>query len=100
MTHNIKSCIALFLEEEYEALTVEVYWESKVITTRVNNDMHPFTCIHCRETYLSKNMKSYHRMFNYYKVYKEIVVLKMYPTWENSNSGELHMITNKYGKIY
>jgi hypothetical protein len=31
MTHNRKSCIALFLEAKYETLTVETYWESRVM---------------------------------------------------------------------
>ena len=31
MTHNKKYCIALFLEAKYKTLTVEVYWESRVM---------------------------------------------------------------------
>ena len=70
MTYNKKCCIALFLEAEYETLIVEAYWESRVITTRFDNGRHPFSCIHCKETHLSNNMTSYHRMFNLCKVYK------------------------------
>jgi hypothetical protein len=58
--------------QEYEALTVEAYWESRVITIRFDNDMHPFFYVHCKKTYLSKNMTSYHSMFNQCKVYKVI----------------------------
>ena len=83
-----------------ETLTVEAYWESRVISTKFDNGRHLFSCIHCKETHLSKNMTSYHRMFNQCKVYKGTVALKMYPTWEKSNHGELHRIAKKYGKDY
>jgi hypothetical protein len=39
-------------------------------------------------------------MFNQCKVYRGIVVLKMYPTWAKNNPGQLHMIAKKYGKVY
>ena len=100
MSHNRKSCVALFLEGEYEALTVEAYWESRVVTTRLDSGRHPFSCKYCKETHLSKNMTSYHRMFNLCKVYKGSTPLKMYPTWEKSNPGELHRIAKKWGKVY
>jgi hypothetical protein len=100
MTHNMKSWITLFLEPYYETLTVECYWESRVLTTRLDNGRHRFSCEHYKETHLSKNMTFYQRMFNQYKVYKESVALKMYPTWEKSNPGELHMIAKKFGKVY
>ena len=35
MTHNRKPCAILFLEAEYEALTLEAYSESRVIIIRL-----------------------------------------------------------------
>jgi hypothetical protein len=86
--------------QEYEVLTVETYWESRVITTRFDNGKHPFSYVHCKKTHLLKNMTSYHSMFNQCKVYKVTVVLKIYPTWEKSNPEELHIIAKKYEKVY
>ena len=100
MTHNRKSCAALFLESDYDALTLEAYWEARVTTARLKNGRYPFSCIFCKEVHKDKNMTSYHRMFNLCKVYKNPTPLKMYPTWEKSNHGELTRIAQKYGRVY
>ena len=100
MTYNRKPCAALFLESKYEALILEAYSESRITTERLKNGRYPFSCTFCKEIHKDKNMTSYHRMFNLCKVYKELVALKMYPTWEKSDHGKLNMIARKYGKIY
>jgi hypothetical protein len=46
-----------------------------------------------------KNIVSYHRMFNFSKMYKGSKPLKMYPTWEPSEYIEKSMIVAKYGKV-
>ena len=99
MTYNRKPCAALFLESEYEALILEAYSESRVTTERLKNGRYPFSCIFCKERHKDKNMTSYHRMFNLCKVYKGAAALKMYPTWEKSDHGELNRIARKYGKV-
>ena len=45
-------------------------------------------------------MISYHMMFNLCKMYKGFSALKMYPTWEKSDHGELSKIAKKYGKDF
>ena len=100
MTHNRKPCAALFLEEEYDRLTLECYSKAKVTTERLKNGRFPFSCIFCKEIHKDKNMTSYHRMFNLCKVYKDPHALKMYPTWEKSDHGELNRIAKKYGKVF
>lgn len=94
MTYNMKPCIALFLEAEYEALTVEDYWKSRLITTRLDNERYLFSCIHYNKTHLSKNMTFYHRVFNLCNVYKGPGVLKMYPVWEKSNLPNYNYVFN------
>ena len=84
MTHNRKPCVALIMEAEYDALTLEAYWEARVTTERLKNGRYPFSCIFCKEIHKNKNMTSYHRMFNPCKMFKEPAPLKMYPTWEKS----------------
>ena len=76
MTHNKKPLATLLLEEEYETLTFETYWES----TRLKNKNDQFYVYFVKNIYRNKNMTSYHRMFNLYEVYKEFALLKMYPT--------------------
>ena len=100
MTHNRKPCAALFLEEDYDALTLEAYSEARVTTERLKNGRFPFSCIYCKEIHKDKNMTSYHRMFNLCKVYKGPAPLKMYPTWEKSDHGELSRIAKKHGKVF
>ena len=100
MTYNRKPCAALFLEAEYDALILEAYSESRVTTERLKNGRYPFSCTFCKELHKDKNMTSYHRMFNLCKVYKEPAALKMYPTWEKSDHGELNRIAKKYGKVF
>jgi hypothetical protein len=100
MTYNRKPCAALFLESEYEALILEAYSESRVTTERLRNGRYPFSCTFCKEVHKDKNMTSYHRMFNLCKVYKGPAALKMYPTWEKSDHGELNRIARKYGKVF
>lgn len=100
MTYNRKPCAALFLESEYEALILEAYSDSRVTTERLKNGRYPFSCTFCKELHKDKNMTSYHRMFNLCKVYKEPAALKMYPTWEKSDHGELNRIARKYGKVW
>lgn len=39
-------------------------------------------------------------MFNLCKMYKKHVAPKMYPTWEQSDRGELNMIAKRYIKIF
>ena len=100
MTYNRKPCAALFLESEYEALILEAYSQSRVTTDRLKNGRYPFSCTFCKELHKDKNMTSYHRMFNLCKVYKDPVALKMYPTWEKSDHGELNRVARKYGKVF
>ena len=100
MTYNRKPCAALFLEYEYEALIHEAYSESRVTTKMLKNGRYFFSCTFCKKLHKDKNMTSYHRMFNICKVYKEPVALKMYPTWEKSDHGELNKIAKKYGNFF
>lgn len=100
MTHNRRQCAALFLETEYDELTIEAYSQSRVTTERLKNGRFPFSCIHCKVVQKDKNMISYHRMFNLCSQYKGIAALKMYPTWEKSDHGELSRIAKKYGKDF
>ena len=100
MTHNRKPCAALFLEEDYDRLTLECYSKARVTTERLKNGRFPFSCIFCKEIHKDKNMTSYHRMFNLCKVYKDPHALKMYPTWEKSDHGELNRIAKKYGRVF
>ena len=100
MTHNRKPCAVLFLEADYNALTLEAYSKARVITERLKNGRYPFSCIFCKEIHKNKNMTSYHTMFNLCKVYKEPAALKMYPTWEKSDHGELNKIVEKYERAF
>lgn len=100
MTQNRKLCAALYLEAEYDALTLEAYWQARVTTERLKNGRYPFSCIFCKEIHKDKNTTSYHRMFNLCTVYKEAVSLKMYPTWKKSDQTELTRIAQKYGKVF
>lgn len=100
MTHNRRQCAALFLEAEYDDLTLEAYSQSRVTAERLKNGRFPFSCIYCKVIHKDKNMISYHRMFNLCKVYKGYAPLKMYPTWEKSDHGELNRIAKKYGKDF
>ena len=45
-------------------------------------------------------MTSYHKMFKLCKVYKGPEVLKICPTWEKNNRGELYKIAKKCKKVY
>ena len=100
MTYNRKPCAALFLEGEYDALILEAYSEARVNTEKLKNGRYPFSCTFCKEIHKDKNMTSYHRMFNLCKVYKGVGALKMYPTWEKSDHGELNRVAKKYGKFF
>ena len=98
MKQNRKICAAIYLEEEYEDLVLEAYWQAWD-KNKMSNNRCRFTCIYCKESHKDKNIVSYHRMFNLCKSYKEEKPPKMYPTWEPSNHGEKHMIANKYRKV-
>jgi hypothetical protein len=100
MTHNQKPCAALFLESEYDDLTLEAYSQSRVTAERLKNGRFPFSCIYCKVIHKNKNMISYHRMFSLCKMYKGHASLKMYHTWEKSDHGELNRIAKKYGKDF
>ena len=100
MTHNRKPCAALFLESEYDDLTLEAYSQSRVTAERLKNGRFPSSCIHCKVIHKDKNLISYHRMFSLCKMYKGHAALKMYPTWEKSDHGELNRIAKKYGKDF
>ena len=95
MTHNHRQCAVLFLESEYDELTIEAYSQSLVTTERLKNGIFPFSCIHFKVIHKDKNMISYHMMFSLCKMYKRIAPLKMYPTWEESDHGELSRIAKK-----
>ena len=94
MTHNRKICAALFSEIEYDNLISECYCRAIVKHERMNNGRHPFLCLRCNEKFRSKNMISYHRMFSQCKVYGPNP-LKMYPTWDKSDHGELMRVSKK-----
>jgi len=96
MTHNRKACAVLFFEPEYEDLIVEAYSKVKVATEKLKNGRHPFSCVHCHEVHQFKNMTSYHRRFNLYKVYINFALLKMYSMWEKSDHGKLSRLAKKY----
>lgn len=98
MTHNRKHCAAIYWEDEYEKLVLEAYSQARAKTKMANN-RYPFTCIHCKESHKDKNAVSYHRMFNLCKVYKGEDSLKMYPTWEPSQSEEKSRIIAKFKKV-
>ena len=70
MEQNWKHCASIYCEDEYEELMLEIYWYGRAKTKMVNT-MYWFTCIHCQESYKNKNKVSYHKMFNFCKVYKE-----------------------------
>ena len=53
MTHNRKPCAVLFLEVEYKPLTLEAYWEFRVVTTGLDDGRHPFSCIHYKKTHIA-----------------------------------------------
>ena len=100
MTYNRKPCATLFLEAEYDALILEAYSKSRVITKRLKNGKYLFSCIFCKEIHKDKNITSYHKMFDLCKVYKEPAALKMYPTWEKNDHAELNRVAKKYGRDF
>lgn len=54
MTHNIKPHPIIFLEAEYDAHMLKVYWEARVITTRLKNNEYSFSCMFCKEIHKDK----------------------------------------------
>ena len=80
MTHNRRACATIFLEAEYDDLTIEAYSQPRVTIKRSKNGMFPFSCLFCKVIQKYKNMISYHRMFRLCKVYKGFAPLKIYPT--------------------
>lgn len=97
MKQNRKNCAAIYLEDEYDKLVLEAYWQARD-KNKMSNNRYRFNCIYCNESHKDKNTVSYHRMFNLCKSYRGQKPLKMYPTWEPSNHGEKHRIAAKFGK--
>ena len=97
MTHNRHVCAVLYEEEEYEALVLECYWQSKT-NVKHSNNRYIYKCIYCSQQFLDKNGISYHRLMNLCKSWNGPGVLKMYPTWTRSNNSELKRIALKFGK--
>ena len=78
MKQNRKNCASIYIEEEYEDLVFEAYWQVKDKKKMAN--MYMFICIHCKESQKDKNTVFYHRMFNLCKSYMGDKPLKIYPT--------------------
>ena len=45
MTYNRKPCTIPLLEANYDAHTLEAYWEAIVTMERLDNGKYPFSCI-------------------------------------------------------
>jgi len=97
MQQITKTCVALYLEDKYEELAIETHFDYKWLDNPINN-RPSFQCKFCKVCMKNNNIISYHIMMNQCASYKRKELLKMYLTWNKSETKEIIRLSLKFGK--
>jgi hypothetical protein len=97
MQQSKKRCVALYQEQEYEELVMEVHFECKQPNILMCN-RPTFQCKFYKQCMKDKNIFSFHRMMKLCLNYKGKQLQKMYPTWTKNKTKEILRLGEKYGK--
>ena len=95
--HTHACMCSLYEKEEYKALVLECYWQSKT-NVKHSNYRYIYKCIHCEQQFFDKNNILYNWLMNLYKFWNGHGTLKMYLTLTRLNNSKLKKITLKFGK--
>ncbi len=79
MQQNRQHFVALYLEQEYEMLTLETHFDVKWPDIPTFGNMPSFQCKFCKIMFKDKNTLFYHKMMNLCLEYIGKELLKMYP---------------------
>ncbi len=92
-----RTCVALYIEDEYQELVIETHFDYKWLNNLIGN-WPSFRCKFCKVCMKNNNIFSYHRMMNRCASYKGKELLKMYRTWNKNETKEITRLCLKFGK--
>jgi hypothetical protein len=98
MQQSRHHCVTLYLEEEYEQLALEAYFDIQHVDVLIAN-RSSFECKFCGNLFKEKNILFYHIMMNLCLDYIGGELLKMYSGMIKVELKELNKLGENFGKI-